>query len=84
MKFSSDVFEYDPKRKMLKRAFGFKFPDSVFVTSSRTKKTVEFLPVTYGDDLFDEDGWDGEQMVYRAVSSDPKVREVSLVLYHSF
>ena len=84
MKFSSDVFEYDTKDKMLKRAFNYKFPDSVFVTSSRTKNTVKFLPVSYGDDLFDEDGWDGEQMVYRAVSSDPKIREVSLVLYHSF
>jgi hypothetical protein len=84
MKFSSDVFEYDAKDKMLKRAFNYKFPDSVFVTSSRTKNTVEFLPVSYGDDLYDEDGWDGEQMVYRAVSPDPKIREVSLVLYHSF
>ena len=84
MNLSSDVFEYDAKRKMLKRAFNYKFPDSVFVTSSRTKNTVEFLPVTYGDDLYDEDGWDGEQMVYRAVSSDPKIREISLVFYHSF
>lgn len=83
MSFNTSVFDYDSKRRCFSRGFNFKFPSSVFLTSHKTHRTIEFIPVGIDDPLFDSDGWDGEQQIYRASSSCPKERSITLVLYHS-
>lgn len=60
--------EYDKTRKVLKLSSEyFGMPPSFFVKSHITGKSVMFVPVKPGDPLFDEDGWDGEQCIYRPV-----------------
>jgi hypothetical protein len=75
--------EYFPTFKGFGRAWNFKFPQRIYLKSQWTGETLEFNPVTVDDPKFDQDGWDGEQMIYRAVSSDPKKRELTLSLYHN-
>ena len=75
--------EYDKKRKVLKLASEFfGMPRSFFVKSHHTGKEIQFVPVTYDDVLFDEDGWDGEQMIYRPVGNVPNVDH--MVIYNQY
>jgi uncharacterized cupin superfamily protein len=53
---------------------------SVSVTSHHTEETVQFRPVQPGDSLFCEDGWDGEQQIYRPVRFIKNVEY--LVIHH--
>lgn len=48
-------------------------PPEFWVRSHHTGKIVKFVAVQPGDSLFDEDGWDGEQCVYRPVDDIPNV-----------
>ena len=58
--------EYDKSRKVLKLASEyFGMPLTFFVRSHHTGREVRFVPVTPADVLFDQDGWDGEQQIYR-------------------
>lgn len=74
---------YIPSLKLFSRAWNFKFPERIYLKSQWTNSCLEFNPVSYDDPKYDSDGWDGEAMVYRATSSDPKKRELTLSLYHS-
>ena len=66
--------EFDKNRKVLKLASEFfGMPSTFFVKSHHTGKEVRFVPVTPADVLFDQDGWDGEQQVYRPVGNVPGV-----------
>lgn len=75
--------EYDKSRKVLKLASEyFGMPETFFVKSHHTGKEVRFVPVGPDDRLFDEDGWDGEQKIYRPLGD---VRGVDhLVIYHQW
>ena len=62
------------------RFVGGMFPRDVFIESHHTGNTVLFSPVQPGDPLWDQDGWDGEQCIYRPVN---KVNNCSyLVICH--
>ncbi len=63
-------------------AFCGSFPAKFIVESFKTGRKVEFVPVSMGDPLFDEDGWDGEAMVYRPVEYLKNVDH--LVMIHTF
>ena len=75
--------DYDKKRKVLKLASEYiGMPLTFFVKSHHTGKEVRFVPVTPADVLFDEDGWDGEQQIYRPLGDVPGVDH--LVIYHQY
>jgi hypothetical protein len=66
--------EFDSKRKVLSLASEyFGMPKEFNVRSHHTGKVVRFVTISTTDPLFDEDGWDGEQQVYRPVESNTKV-----------
>jgi len=73
--------EYDRQQRRLKLASEyFGMPREFFVKSNHTGKVVRFTVVGPEDCLFDPDGWDGEQQIYRPVGQVPKVDH--LVIYH--
>jgi hypothetical protein len=75
--------EYDKTRKVLKLASEFfGMPQKFFVVSHHTGKKVLFTPVRHGDPLCDEDGWDGEQQIYRPVYDVPGVDH--MVIYNAW
>lgn len=75
--------EFDGKRKVLKLASEyFGMPREFYVRSHHTGKVVRFVAICQGDPLWDEDGWDGEQCVYRPVESNTKVDY--MVIYHAW
>ena len=77
------VFEYARERKCLtspSKNFRGGFPISLSVTSHHTEETVQFSPVQPGDPLFCEDGWDGEQQIYRPIKAIKNVEY--LVIHH--
>jgi hypothetical protein len=75
--------EYDKNRKVLKMASEyFGMPSKFYVKSHHTGKTVAFVAVGEHDVLFDEDGWDGEQQIYRPVGNVPGVDH--MVIYHQW
>ena len=53
--------------------FGRSFPNQFMVESGRTGKIVRFARVNQYDILYDEDGWDGEQCIYRPMGDVPTV-----------
>lgn len=63
-------------------AFAGGLPNAIRVYSSHTGRTILFRPVQPGNPHFDEDQWDGMQMVYAPVEDLPRV-EV-LVVYHCY
>ncbi len=75
--------EYDKRRKVLKLASEYMgMPAEFEVLSHHTGRKVKFKPVQPGDVLWDEDGWDGEQVVYRPVET---IRNVDhMVIYHAW
>ena len=79
------VCEYDKTRKVLKIAsefFAGGFPRKFWVESHYTGQMVQFGVVTDRDPLFDQDQWDGEQMVYRPLTPAPRVDHA--VIYHQW
>ena len=75
--------EYDKTRKVLKLASEYiGMPLTFFVKSHHTGKEVRFVPVTPADVLFDEDGWDGEQQIYRPLGNVPGVDH--MVIYNQY
>lgn len=80
---SLKVFEYLPEKKCLtspSKNFGGRFPISLSVTSHHTEETVQFSPVKPEDPLFCQDGWDGEQQIYRPLKAIKNVEY--LVIHH--
>lgn len=57
-------------------------PKTFNVRSHYTGKVVRFVTVQPGDHLFNEDGWDGEQQIYRPVDRVPNVEY--MVIYHQY
>lgn len=75
--------DYDKSRKVLKLASEYiGMPLTFFVHSHHTGKEVRFVPVTPADILFDQDGWDGEQQIYRPVGNVPGVDH--MVIYNQW
>lgn len=75
--------EYDKKRKVLTLASEyFGMPLTFFVRSHHTGKVVRFVPVNPADVLYDQDGWDGEQQIYRPVGHISGVDH--LVIYNQY
>lgn len=75
--------EYDKGRKVLKLASEyFGMPSTFLVKSHHTGKEVRFVTVGPEDKLYDEDGWDGEQQVYRPLGNVPGVDH--MVIYHQW
>lgn len=75
--------EFDKPRKVLKLASEyFGMPSQFFVKSHHTGKEVRFVAVGEHDVLFDQDGWDGEQQIYRPVGNVPNVDY--MVIYHAW
>lgn len=62
--------------------FSGSFPKTVTIESERTGVQMTFVPVQPGDYFFDEDSWDGEQMIYKPTTQNPKVNR--LIVYHEF
>ena len=80
---SLKLCEYDKTRKVLKLASEYMgMPREFFVVSHKTGKEFRFVPVNEHDVLFDQDGWDGEQMIYRPVGHCPTVDH--MVIYHAW
>lgn len=77
--------KYDKKSKVLgvsSEVFGGSFPREFFVRSHVTGMDVRFVAIGVEDVLYDEDGWDGEMMVYRPVGNVPTIDH--MVVYHEF
>ncbi len=80
---SLDVCEFDKKRKVLKLASEyFGMPSEFYVKSNYTGTVIRFAVVQPGDPLWDEDGWDGEQCIYRPTIVVPNVEY--MVIYNQF
>lgn len=58
-----------------------RFPSRIHVESHHTGRVVLFTQVQFGHPLFDEDGWDGEQMVYVPAQSEMTTKAQSLAVY---
>ncbi len=75
--------EYDKNRKVLKLASEYiGMPREFFVKSHHTGKEVRFVAVGPEDKLFDQDGWDGEQCIYRPTSVSTNVDY--MVIYNQY
>lgn len=75
--------EYSKKTKVLKIASEyFGMPSEFSVVSHHTGKVVHFKSVQPGDELFDEDCYDGEYAFYRPVEPIPNVKH--FVIYHAY
>ena len=69
-----NLCEYNKHTKVLKLASEyFGMPPEFFVESHHTGKTVRFTEVGPHDVLYNEDGYDGEQKIYRPVGVVPNV-----------
>ncbi len=55
----------------------------LFVMSHLTGIEVEFRPIRESHPLFDEDQWDGEQMIYEPVQANLCPNVKTLVVYNS-
>jgi hypothetical protein len=75
--------DYDKSRKVLKLVSEYiGMPRQFFVKSHHTGKEVRFVEIGPEDKLYDEDGWDGEQKIYRPVGVVPNVDY--MVIYHAW
>lgn len=78
-----ELCEFNKERKVLKLASEyFGMPREFYVKSNHTGKSVCFVAVGPGDALWDEDGWDGEQCIYRPTSVLNKVDY--MVIYNQY
>jgi hypothetical protein len=66
-------------------AHGYKqaFPRDVWISSPHTGRTIRFSVVGPEDVLFDQDQWDGEQQVYRPLSTLPS-NKVNFLVIHRY
>ena len=66
--------EYDKRNRVLTLPSDFiGKPRQFYVVSHKTGKEFRFVAIGEEDVLFDEDGWDGEQQIYRPVGHCPTV-----------
>jgi hypothetical protein len=77
--FDLSLFVWNKDRKSLvMNNFTHAFPQEFMVRSHHTGKEVRFCRVEYFDVLYDQDQWDGEQMVYRPVGTVANVEYAAL------
>jgi len=57
-------------------------PSALRIKSHHTGRTVLFRPIQENHPMFDQDQWDGEQMVYEPVEPSTKVKV--LVIYNQY
>lgn len=63
---SLEFCEYDKERKFLKLSSDHcGMPPTLIIKSHKTGREITFVQVDPTDKLYDPDGWDGEQNVYR-------------------
>lgn len=80
---STSQCQYDKTRKVLTLASEvIGMPLTFHVRSHHTGKIVRFVPVNPADPLYDQDGWDGEQQIYRPVGHIPGVDH--MVIYNQY
>jgi hypothetical protein len=80
---SLELCEYDKNRRVLKLASEYMGkPSQFYVVSHKTGKEFRFVPVREEDVLFCQDGWDGEQQIYRPVGHCPTVDH--MVIYNQY
>lgn len=81
MEISLKLFEYNKAKKRILLASEYVgMPREFTVVSHHTGRKVKFTPITEEHPEFDEDGWDGEQMVYRPTEYIPGVQ--TCVIYN--
>ena len=75
---------HKPSRKLTLASeyFAGGFPQEIEIHSHHTGRSVAFRPVQQGDPLWDEDGWDGEQCIYRPIQFVPNVDY--LIVHHEW
>jgi len=77
--FDLSLFIWNKDRgSLVMRNFSHQFPNQFTVRSHHTGKEVKFVRVTANDNLYDQDMWDGEQMVYRPFGDVPNVNYAAL------
>ena len=77
--FDLSLFVWNKDRKSLvMNNFTHAFPQEFMVRSHHTGKEVRFYRVNDFDVLYDQDQWDGEQMVYRPVGTVANVEYAAL------
>lgn len=75
--------DYDKDRRVLLLASEYiGMPKEFIVESYYTGREVHFVSVGPEDPLWDQDGWDGEQCIYRPTEDIPRVDH--LVIYHQY
>lgn len=76
---SLDKCDYDKTRKTLSLASEFfGMPSRFKVRSHHTNQVIEFVTVGENDPLFDQDGWDGEQQIYRPTVPQKNVDHMTI------
>jgi hypothetical protein len=78
---SFDLFLFDWNMDLgtlVMRNYNQQFPNEFMVRSHRTGKEVRFVRVSMYDVLYDQDMWDGEQMLYRPMGNVPNVNYAAL------
>lgn len=84
---SLKLFDYNKDKKQLSISSGhFKsFPHVLTIKSHVTGKIVDCKPIGPEHPMFDEDQWDGEQMIYEPIpicaNTCPNIKTV--VIYNS-
>lgn len=60
----------------------FGMPPRFKLRSHITGRIVDFVPIAADDPLYDEDGWDGEQAVYRPLQNGTNVEYA--IIYNQY
>lgn len=74
-------YEKESKTLLLSSKF-IGMPREFDLESHHTGKTVTFYAIQLGDPLYSEDGWDGEQAIYRPTVEVKNVDH--LVIYNEY
>lgn len=82
---SLEFCEYDKYRKFLKLSSEYcGMPPTLIIKSHKTGREVTFVQVDPTDKLYDPDGWDGEQNVYRTFPFNALPNVHYLVIMHTY
>lgn len=78
---SLEKCKWQKNLNQLSAPWNISFPREIFVYNPKTSKYKTYFHLHDNDPRFDQDQWDGEQMVYRTNEVTNKAEY--LVLYHS-
>ncbi len=77
--FNLFLFDWNMDRgTLVMRNYNHPFPKEFMVRSHRTGKEVRFVRVSMYDVLYDQDMWDGMQMLYSPTGLVPNVNYAAL------